>query len=158
MRRLLFQVVWLTNLAVSLSLVGLHLHQAYGPRPEEGMPPKQTLKSVAMSKLSVADAVNHLAAKDAVFVDARPVEAYRAGSIPTAVSAPVGSPVPPSILGLLRKASLVIVYCDGPQCGAAEEQAEFLKSQGVLKSAILEEGWSGWTAAGLPEVKASGTR
>ncbi len=50
----------------------------------------------------------------------------------------------------------VVVYCGhGPRAALA---ASVLRAGGFQNVTLLEGHWSGWTAAGLPEVKGSGRR
>lgn len=82
-----------------------------------------------------------------VVLDVRPVEEYRAGHIPGAVSVPV------SDLGR-RIAELpadreVVAYCRGPYCVMAFEAVELLRAHG-RRARRLMEGFPEWRAAGLP--------
>ncbi len=80
-------------------------------------------------------------------LDVRPLEEYRAGHIPGAVSVPLRDLE-------LRLAELpidreVVAYCRGPYCVMALEAVEMLRAHG-FNAARLNEGIPDWRARGLP--------
>lgn len=153
--RAVLQSLFLANLALTLALLGYHLRVTYGPAAN-AKPVSLAPATPKFPSLTVAEAAKHLVANDAVFVDARQPASYKAGSIPTALSLPAGQDITAYDVQRLRPAALLIVYCDGPTCDAAEEVAAALWAKGLTKVAVLQEGWQGWTEAGMPAVKASG--
>lgn len=87
----------------------------------------------------------------AAFVDARDPEAYRRAHVLGAVSMPAWEPsLGRQDLRALGRADPVIIYCDGPRCGAARKLAQRLARRGLHRLCILTQGWPGWRAAGYP--------
>jgi rhodanese-related sulfurtransferase len=87
-------------------------------------------------------------------LDVRPVEEYRAGHIPGAIS------VPPTELARrlakLPKSREIVAYCRGPYCVYAVDAVKTLRARG-FKAVRLEEGVQEWRARGLPvEVSQEG--
>jgi rhodanese-related sulfurtransferase len=82
-----------------------------------------------------------------VVLDVRPVEEYRAGHIPGAVSVPVD--VLKRRLSELSRDQEIIAYCRGPYCLFAIRAVELLRKQG-FQARRFQEGMPEWKAAGLP--------
>jgi rhodanese-related sulfurtransferase len=80
-------------------------------------------------------------------IDVRPVEEYRAGHIPGAISLPVKDLA--RRLSELPKNREVVAYCRGPYCMFALEAVEMLRAKG-FKAVRLEDGIIDWQAMGLP--------
>ena len=80
-----------------------------------------------------------------LFVDAREPERFAAGHIKGALNLPLASLDQATLPERVRAASTVtIVYCDGPECGAAERVAAWLKERGATDVRVLREGWAAW--------------
>lgn len=88
------------------------------------------------------------------FIDAREPEEFAAGRIPGAVNIPAVQGAVPRFddeASPLGPATEVVLYCDGPACGAAEKLAGRIIDAGYRRHVyILRDGYPGWTAAGLP--------
>jgi rhodanese-related sulfurtransferase len=80
-------------------------------------------------------------------LDVRPVDEYRTGHIPGALSVPLGHLK--EILSKLPKDQEVVAYCRGPYCVLAVQAVEMLREQG-FEAIRLEEGIQDWRAMGLP--------
>lgn len=78
-------------------------------------------------------------------LDVRPVEEYRAGHIPGALSIPVAELK--DRLDELPKDREVVAYCRGPYCMMALEAVELLRRRGV-RAHRLEPGVLDWRARG----------
>jgi rhodanese-related sulfurtransferase len=88
----------------------------------------------------------------ALFLDARPAEAYRKGHIQGALSLPfhnleeqyiaISQKLPPN--------KLIITYCDGENCALSHDLARFLIRDGYNKVAVLGNGWTSWQNHHLP--------
>lgn len=78
-------------------------------------------------------------------LDVRPLEEYRAGHIPGAVSVPVGELK--ARLKELPKNREVVAYCRGPYCVMAVEAVELLRDKGFTAHR-LEQGVIDWRARG----------
>ena len=78
-------------------------------------------------------------------LDVRPVEEYRAGHIPGALSIPVGELK--ARLKELRKGRVIVAYCRGPYCVMAKQAVELLRRSG-FEAHRMEEGVADWRARG----------
>ena len=93
----------------------------------------------------------------AVFIDARPRSAYRAGHIRGAFNIPwhdaedVFFEVAPEI----PEDTPVITYCDGPACNLSDKLADFLSELGFSPVYVLPDGWSRWKNKDLPTASSS---
>ena len=80
-------------------------------------------------------------------LDVRPVDEYRTGHIPGALSVPLGHLK--NLLSRLPKDQEIVAYCRGPYCVLAIQAVEMLREQG-FEAIRLEEGIQDWRAMGLP--------
>lgn len=80
-------------------------------------------------------------------LDVRPVEEYRAGHIPGALSVPLGKLK--EILANLPVDQEIVAYCRGPYCVLSVAAVEILRGKG-FNAVRLEEGVQDWRAMGLP--------
>lgn len=151
----LVQALFLANLALTLTLLGGHLRSSYASADSQDPTPIEAGTSQKLPTITVAEAARHLDAKDAIFVDARHPDSFKEGHIPTAVSVPAGEEVSAGTIQRLRSPKLLIAYCDGPTCGAAEEVAQELWVKGLTNVTVMTDGWPAWTAAGLPVLEGS---
>jgi rhodanese-related sulfurtransferase len=93
---------------------------------------------------------------DVIALDVRPVEEYRAGHIPGAVSIPVGELK--ARLKELPKNRQIVAYCRGPYCVMALEAVAVLRKNG-FKAVHMEHGVLEWRARGFRvEVEREGAR
>jgi rhodanese-related sulfurtransferase len=88
-----------------------------------------------------------LARGDAILVDVRPAEEYRAGHIEGARSIPIEE-LEAHIADLPADRE-VVVYCRGPFCAFAHEAVRQLTDDG-LTARRLDAGWPEWRLAGDP--------
>ena len=84
---------------------------------------------------------------DAVLLDVRPPEEYRAGHLPGARSVPLEEL--PTRLAELPIDALIVTYCRGPLCVYADEALAQIVASG-RRGARLEEGVAEWRLAGYP--------
>ena len=80
-------------------------------------------------------------------LDVRPVDEYRTGHIPGALSVPLGHLK--ELLSKLPKDQEIVAYCRGPYGLLAIQAVEMLREQG-FEAIRLEEGIQDWRAMGLP--------
>ena len=96
-------------------------------------------------KVTLEELQGRLKKKDIVLLDVRPVQEYRSGHLPGAISMPLID------LGErmdeLPKGSQIAVYCRGPYCVYADQALELLSEQ-KFNVARLEEGVIEWQEAG----------
>lgn len=86
-----------------------------------------------------------------LFVDAREAVAFEAGRIQDALSLPFAQEVEPSLRERLAKAPGLVVYCDGPDCGASRKVAARLVGLGLPSVVVMPEGYPAWKARGFPQ-------
>lgn len=79
-------------------------------------------------------------------LDVRPVEEYRAGHIPGAISVPLVELE--QRLGELPREQEIVAYCRGPYCVLAVEAVEVLRARG-FKAVRLADGVLEWRARGF---------
>jgi len=91
--------------------------------------------------------VERVRSGEVTVLDVRPVEEYRTGHIPGALSVPLGE-LEQRLADLPRDRE-VVAYCRGPFCVLAIEAVQLLRDQG-LRAVRLEEGVPEWRARGLP--------
>jgi rhodanese-related sulfurtransferase len=84
-------------------------------------------------------------AGEVTVLDVRPVEEYRAGHIPGAVSVPLQELE--RHLSELPRAQEIAAYCRGPYCVLAIQAVELLRSRG-FRAVRLEDGVADWRARG----------
>ncbi len=89
-------------------------------------------------KITPADLQVRLDRDEVILLDVRPVEEYRAGHFPGAISMPVGE---------LPKEKSIVAYCRGPYCVFADQALEILAKKG-WQVARLEEGVAEFVQAG----------
>lgn len=85
-------------------------------------------------------------------LDVRPVEEYRAGHIPGALSVPLGQLKP--LLSKLPQDQEVVAYCRGPYCVLSIQAVEMLRAEG-FNAIRLEEGVQDFRAMGVPITESS---
>ncbi len=148
--------------AAGVILVALFLAgAAYVLRPElrpmaAGNPPVESgsgkrLES-AKPLITLEDARSHFQAGKALFADARPLKAYQQGHIKGAMHLDPNEfdTWSESFFSQFPADTMIIAYCDGPQCPLSAELAEKLTWLGYEKISVLKNGWHLWTAAQLP--------
>jgi len=107
----------------------------------------------ALEPIGAGELFRRLARGQTLVIDVRPVEEYRAGHIPGALSIPLAE------LGThiqaLPAAKEIVAYCRGPYCVLAPQAVEILRRAG-LQARRLREGLPEWRLAGLPVEVAAG--
>jgi rhodanese-related sulfurtransferase len=106
--------------------------------------------------------------QEVVVIDVRPLEEYRSGHIPGAISMPledipdrlselsrdspmqIGTGLPARTIGESRPSrGEIVAYCRGPYCILAPEAVALLRRHG-LPARRLQDGFPEWRLAGLP--------
>jgi len=95
------------------------------------------------------DLLRRAQAGEVVVLDVRPVEEYRAGHIPGALSVPMNELE--ARMGELPAGIDIVAYCRGPYCVLAPDAVTKLRAAGFTASR-LEDGFPEWKSAGLPVV------
>jgi len=97
--------------------------------------------------IAAAELLERVKAGQVTLLDVRPVEEYRAGHLPGAISVPLEG-----LEGQLRNLSKrreVVAYCRGRYCVFADEAVKLLRAKGY-KAWRTEEGPMDWKLKGLP--------
>ena len=84
---------------------------------------------------------------DVTVLDVRPVEEYRTGHIPGALSVPLEELK--DLLAKLPADQEIVAYCRGPYCVLAVKAVEVLREKG-FNALRLEDSVQDWRAMGLP--------
>ncbi len=100
-----------------------------------------------MEPVSRDDLVQRVIEGAVTVLDVRPVEEYRAGHIPGALSVPLEHLK--ELLSKLPSDQEIVAYCRGPYCVLAVQAVDMLRGQG-FEAIRLEEGIQDWRAMGLP--------
>jgi len=102
--------------------------------------------------ISLEEARKLCASQQAVFVDARPPEAYREGHILCARNLPLKdvNTLISSVMADIPLEEIIVVYCDGEECSLSEDLARELNFRGYDNVRVLVNGWTRWAEAGLP--------
>ncbi|MEV6053667.1 metalloregulator ArsR/SmtB family transcription factor [Streptomyces sp. NPDC052107] len=95
-----------------------------------------------------------VAAGDVVALDVRPVEEYRAGHIPGAISIPVGELA--DRINELPEDTEIVVYCRGEYCVLAYDAVRLLTGRG-RRAIRLDDGMLEWRLAEMPVAAAEPT-
>lgn len=103
--------------------------------------------AAGMTPVDRAELLRRTEAGEVVLLDVRPVEEYRAGHLPEAVSVPAETL--PEIIGLLPRDKTIVAYCRGPYCVFAAEAVAILRREG-FHAFHLADGVLEWRTAGLP--------
>lgn len=99
--------------------------------------------------ISPNDTVQQINQRQAILIDIRNPDSYKAGHIPQARNIPAAELA--SKTEKLAKDKPVIVVCDTGR--SANSSAALLRKQGFKEVAILEGGLMAWKQAGLPTKK-----
>ena len=100
-----------------------------------------------MEPVSREDLLKRVREGNVTVLDVRPVEEYRAGHIPGALSVPLDQLK--EILAELPADQEIVAYCRGPYCVLAVQAVEVLRKRG-FNAIRLEESVQDWRAMGLP--------
>lgn len=99
----------------------------------------------ALEPVAGDDLLRRVKKGEVTVLDVRPVEEYRAGHIPGALSIPVSELT--KRIKELPKDLEVVAYCRGPYCVMAVEAVAFLRKKG-FKALRMEQGVADWHARG----------
>ena len=99
----------------------------------------------AMEPVAGEELLRRVRKGEVTVLDVRPVEEYRAGHIPGAVSVPVDELK--ARMKELPKGREIVAYCRGPYCVMAVEAVELLRKKG-FNAHRMEQGVVDWRARG----------
>ena len=101
----------------------------------------------AMEPIDKKTLLRRVRRAEVTVLDVRPVEEYRAGHIPGAISVPLKELR--VRLSTLPRGREIVAYCRGPYCVLAVDAVKLLRSHGFA-AVRLEDGVPEWRALGLP--------
>lgn len=99
----------------------------------------------AMEAVDGDELVRRVRSGEVTVLDVRPLEEYRAGHIPGAISIPVEELK--TRLGELPKSREVVAYCRGPYCVMAIEAVKLLRKKG-FRAHRMDRGVAEWRSRG----------
>ena len=101
----------------------------------------------SLEPITLNELQTRMQANQVVVLDVRPVEEYRSGHIPGAISVPLSELK--KRLGEVPRKREVVAYCRGPYCVLSADAMAVLRRSGY-RAVRLQEGFPEWKAAGLP--------
>ena len=111
------------------------------------------LTRLGLRRVSLEEAGTIVENGDRIVLDARKLEVYQQGHLPTAMPLPV-SDFPnafANVAGLLATfADPILVYCNGSDCDESVELAMKLRDVGYTNLVVFTGGFDEWKAAGRP--------
>ena len=148
--RILRQAALIVLSATALGLVANRI----SPRGLPLVPPPRPA-TAPESTLTVAAAKALWMGGETLFLDAREPADYAAGHIANALGLPSKSFDEhfPAIAPIITFASPLVLYCDGKECELSHRLRASLAGLGYTNARVLADGWTAWSAAGLPTKK-----
>ena len=136
------------------SLVGLSVN-LIRPKPLAWVyiPPKELdLHGVKVPLINEKTAHRLFGEQGTVFVDARKKKDYDESHVQGAIflDPDEKEELFPSVQLLLPEGARIILYCYGPECDMAEQDADFLAQLGYKNMMIMTSGFRAWEKAGYP--------
>ena len=110
---------------------------------------------VAMEPVEGDELLRRVRGGEVTVLDVRPVEEYRAGHIPGAISVPLGELE--KRLADVPKGREVVAYCRGPYCVMSIDAVQLLRQKG-FQARRLEQGIVDWRARGWRVQRGQGAR
>lgn len=109
-------------------------------------------KYPSITFISLAEAEDLFARRQALFIDSRTKEDFRAGHIMGAKNIPYEKDEDRKRVNLppLPLEGAMVVYCDGSECQSSVELAKFLHKKGFKDIRVFFGGWVEWIREGLP--------
>jgi len=106
----------------------------------------------SISFIMLPEAEGLFSMNEALFIDTRNAEAFKAGHIAGAVNIPYEEKSDTSLfVGLsVQKEKTLVVYCDGNECQSSVGLSRFLHEQGFSDIRVFFSGWKEWQREGLP--------
>jgi len=134
-------------------LLGLGVNAVSPRRIPWRRPPRWT--PAATDLVTLEDARRLWERGEAVFLDARATEQYRAGHVAGAWSLPLQEfeTVFPSLRSRLSPDQALVLYCDGERCDDSYRLLLKLRPLGYTNARVLVNGWTLWRRAQLPSVQ-----
>ncbi len=111
----------------------------------------------SISFIMLPEAEGLFSMNEALFIDSRNDEAFKAGHIAGAVNIPYEEKSETPILDelLIPKERILVVYCDGSECQSSVGLSTILHEQGFTDIRVFFGGWKEWQVEGLPIEKSN---
>jgi len=124
------------------------------PRPES----EASASEINPLRISLERASELYQTEQAIFIDARPEAAYRAGHIKGAINLPWQRAEEEffRVLEQIPRDRPIVTYCDGKACELSDHLAGFFQDLGYTRARALHNGLSRWQNKGLPLADAKG--
>jgi rhodanese-related sulfurtransferase len=108
------------------------------------------LPSIAF--ITLAEAEELFARREAIFIDSRPQKDYRKGHILGALNIPFEEQKERDFISRISfpPDHTLVVYCDGDECRSSVELAKILHERKFTSIKVFFGGWAEWIGAGLP--------
>ncbi len=127
------------------------LHERALSNPDSMAKLYPTVQEQDFKIISLTQLKKLLGEKRGVMLDARSAEEYKQGHI-------MGASNIPALevekyfdkLVTIPRDTLVIIYCNNPECYLGQVLADFLKVMEFKHLLIYDDGWDGWTQAKMP--------
>ncbi len=131
------------------------------PLHDVAVPKKDSIGKIAVAEKKDQDEALHiinldqlkrlLAEKRGVLIDARSEEEYAKGHIAGAKNmSALEVEKHFEEIAVMPRDTLVLIYCNNPDCHLGRTLAEFMQQFNFTKLYLYDDGWDGWTAAGMP--------
>ncbi|HLX13176.1 MAG TPA: rhodanese-like domain-containing protein [Bacteroidota bacterium] len=109
-----------------------------------------TKKDNGYSVISLDQVKRLLKEKRGVFVDAREPDEFDAGHLPGAINIPyLESENHFNQMMQIPQDTLIVVYCSSSECPLGRDLIDFMRGMDFKKVMLYDEGWEGWTKAGM---------
>ena len=106
--------------------------------------------------VTLAQVKRLLAEGRGLFIDARDTEAYRKGHMKGSINIFGDEPdLHFPELAPLPRDTLIVLYCNGPDCHLGRALAEFMSVMEFTNLFLYDDGWEGWQKAKMPEEQSS---
>ncbi|HEY3242422.1 MAG TPA: rhodanese-like domain-containing protein [Phycisphaerae bacterium] len=110
-------------------------------RHEQG--PNGTVAAASRYDITLAEFRRHLQDHTAVIIDARPPDDFSRGHARGALNLPAGQE--DAYIGDIRRdvatSQLIVIYCNGPHCPAADAVFDYAVSYGFNNMRVFKPGW-----------------
>ena len=128
------------------------LHERALRNPDSMAALSRRKKEEQVYKVVTLEQVKRLLAGDrGIFIDAREPESYWKGHIKGArniYGLEAGSHF--EELVLIPRDTLIVIYCNNPECHLGRELAEFMSVMEFKRLYLYDDGWDGWEKAKMP--------
>ena len=143
---LLALVSLILGVGVNLSLIKKYLQGEF----RQGFLSSEEYPSITF--ISLGEAEELFARKEAVFIDSRSRKKFLSGHILGAMNFPYEEVKEniPSDFSSFKFEQILVVYCDGDECQSSVELAKSLHKQGFKNIKVFFGGWREWVELRLP--------